>query len=213
MPPGAAGSGYRDVSLYMMAQSQFSYLVQSYSSCLSQFISWCEDQLLKGGKEVFVGNASLRPSDIEDWPAIITVDVQPQMPQNLIPMGQFYDRMHARGHITRRTVLEEGLRMEQPEQEMRQRFIEDIQDQYLKPKLAMDVLQILGILPEMPVEGTEAPVTTLTKRGPGGAQQLLSEANRGQGEAGQAQGGLSRAGQPRQPPEEPGSVPTGFEEE
>lgn len=209
MPPGAAGSGYRDVSLYIMAKSQFNYLMDSYSGCLAQFIEWCEGQIVKNGQEVFVGDVSLKPSEIKDWPAIINVSVDPLLPQNIIPMAQLYDRMWAEGHVTRRTVREKGLKMEQPEEEGRDRDIEDIKEM-VKPILFRDVLQEVGILPQMepqPAGGPGGTVKAQAVRGPGGAQQVADNtAPPGRGEAAQALGGTARAGQPRQPPEEPGSV-------
>ena len=204
-PPGAAGSGYRDVSLYMMAKSQFSYLLQSYQSCLAQFVSWLEDQVVKDDKEIFVGDVSLRPSDIRDWPAIISVSVDPLLPQNIIPMGQFYDRMWAEGHIPSRLVVEKGMKEEQPQELRRERDLEDLKGM-MKPILFRHVLQVVGILPALPQPGQEGVVEAVTGgRGPGGAQQVMTEAT-GKGESAQSQGGMARAGQPRQPPEEPGTV-------
>ncbi|KKK62899.1 hypothetical protein LCGC14_2999720, partial [marine sediment metagenome] len=146
-PPGAGGSGYRDNSLYMMAKSQFEYLIESYGDCLVSLIEWMEGQLVtRSRQEIWVGDKSLKPSDVKDWPATIEVDIDPLLPQNLIAEGQFYDRMHTQGHITRRTFLEKGLRMEQPEGEMRARMIQDLQEM-MKPALYQDVLQTVGVLP------------------------------------------------------------------
>lgn len=205
MPPGAQGSGYRDVSLYMMAKSQFSYLMQSYSNCLSQFISWLEDQVVKDEREIFVGDVSLRPSDIKDWPAIVTVNIDPLLPQNIIPMGQFYDRMWAEGHIPSRLVVEKGMKEEQPQELRRERDLEDLK-RMMQPILFRHVLQVVGMLPTIPMGGGEGgEVEAVTgERGPGGAQQMLEAP--GKGESAQAQGGLARGGQPRQPPEEPGTI-------
>lgn len=147
IPEGAGGSGYKENSLYLMAKSQFQYLLDSYSRCISNLIEWLEHILVtKAKQEVWVGNLSLMPKDIKAFPTVIDVDVEPLLPQNIISEGQFWDRMHARGHITERTLLEKGLRMEQPEQEIWNRFIEDIQNM-LKPVLAQDVLQMVGAMP------------------------------------------------------------------
>ncbi|KKL74624.1 hypothetical protein LCGC14_2063040, partial [marine sediment metagenome] len=140
-PPGAAGSGYRDNSLYMMAKSQFEYLIESYSNCLSNLIEWLEAQTIsRARQEIWIGDISLTPKAIREYPVTIEVNIEPLLPQNLITEGQFYDRMHTQGHITRRTFLEKGLRIDQPEMEIRGRWLEDPQTM-LMPVLMQDVLQ------------------------------------------------------------------------
>ena len=217
VPPGAAGSGYRDNSLYSMAKSQFQYLLDSYSGCLAELLEWLEGQLVtRARQEIWVGDVSLKPQDVKDFPAIIEVDVEPLLPQNLISEGQFYDRMHARGHITRRTVLERGLRNEQPEDEIRGRMLEDLQEM-LKPTLYADVLQAVGLGPPpqdgqglvgpdgQPIrsQGTATGPRGVLLGGQGGdgaAQAAIEEAMK-------SMGGRTREGQPRQPPEEAGATP------
>ncbi|GAF86561.1 unnamed protein product, partial [marine sediment metagenome] len=142
--PGAAGSGYRDVSLYEMAKSQFAYIMRSYANCVAQLITWLEEQVAKDGKEVFIDDLSLRPSDIADWPVIINVDVDPDLPQNIIPMGQFLDRMHAAGHIPSRLVTEKGLKEEDPQGLKRERDLEELK-KMMWPMLAQHVLQVVGM--------------------------------------------------------------------
>lgn len=216
IPPGAAGSGYRDNSLYMMAKSQFQYLQDSFQLCLSNMVCWLEDQLQRRvSQEIWMGNLSLKPSDIRDFPAEISVTVEPLLPQNLMSEAQLWDRMHARGHVTRRAVLEKGLRQEQPEQMMWDRNLEDIQEMLL-PLLYQDVLQTVGILPptqpQLVGPDGKTPVRTLT--GKGGIAELLGrDGGRGEGEAAQSAGGRAREGQERQPPEAAGSFPPGMEEE
>ena len=205
IPEGAGGSGYKENSLYLMAKSQFQYLLDSYSRCIGNLIEWLEHILVtKAKQEVLVGNLSLTPKDIKAFPTVITVDVEPLLPQNIIAEGQFWDRMHARGHITERTLLEKGLRIEQPEQEMWNRFIEDVQNM-LKPVLAQDVLQTVGVMPQLVGPDGETPIG-----GPTGAPGPTG----GNGARGnpveaimKSMGGLTRAGQARQPPEEAGSTP------
>lgn len=214
IPPGAAGSGYRDNSLYLMAKSQFQYLLDSYSNCLTEFINWLEEQVVSIGEEVFVENVSLKPSEIKDWPCAVEVSIEPLLPQNIIAEGQFWDRMHSRGHVTRRHVIEKGLREEQPEKMITDRMFEDLQDM-LKPILFQDVLRTVGLIKEVPVapggDGESPQVTQ--PGGPGGAQMLLagkkapSAEGESQGEAGLSMGGYTRAGQSRQPPEEAGATP------
>jgi len=197
--PGAAGSGYRDVSLYAMARSQFAYILKSYCNCVAEFVAWLEEQVLKDGKEVFIGDVSLKPSDIEKWPAIISVTVDPDLPQNIIPMGQFYDRMWAEGHIPSRLVVEKGMKEEQPQGLRRERDLEDMKGM-MKPILFNHVLQVVGVLPPTP----PAP------GGPGGGgvtavrtptQVVPGEEPPGAGESAQASAGAGRGGQPRVPPE------------
>jgi hypothetical protein len=201
IPPGAAGSGYRDNSLYMMAKSQFKYLQDSFQNTIASAIIWMEDQLRRRGiPEVFSGEYGLKPSDVRDFPAEVTVTVEPLLPQNLIAEGQFYDRMWAQGHVPRRVVLEKGLREEQPEQIMWDRDLEDLKNM-LKPMLYRDVLVAVGAMPAM------APQLV----GPDG-NPLRPQAQRNGGEAGQAMGGYTRAGQERQPPEEAGTFPPGMNE-
>ena len=202
VPEGAGGSGYKENSLYLMAKSQFQYLLDSYSRCISNLIEWLEHILVtKAKQEVWVGNLSLTPQDIKAFPTVINVDVEPLLPQNIIAEGQFWDRMHARGHITERTLLEKGLRMEQPEQEMWNRFIEDIQNM-LKPVLAQDVLRLVGAMPP-PLVGPdgETPIGGQNPTGGNGARGNPVE------EIMKSLGGSTRAGQARQPPEEAGSTP------
>jgi hypothetical protein len=211
IPPGAAGSGYRDNSLYMMALSQFKYLQDSYESCIGNQIVWCEGQIQRRGlPEVWSGDFSLKPSDIRDFPAEVVVSVTPLLPQSLISEGQFYDRMWSQGHVTRRVVLEKGLREEQPEQILGDRMFEDVTEM-LKPLLYQDVLQTVGVMPPSQpglVGPNGQPLRAQAQRGGGGgAQGMLASMRRdGQGEAGQAMGGYTRAGQERQPPQEAGSV-------
>lgn len=207
-PPGAAGSGYRDNSLYMMAKSQFEYLIESYGDCLVSLIEWLEGQLVtRARQEIWVGDASLRPSDVRDWPATIEVNIDPLLPQNLIAEGQFYDRMHTQRHITRRTFLEKGLRIDQPEDEMRGTMLEDLQE-LLKPILYQDVLRTVGALPPPGPELVGPDGTPIKSNNGGGGGGLLGG---GGGSAVEeimkSMGGRTRQGQPRQPPEESGSTP------
>jgi len=212
VPSGAAGSGYKENSLYLMAKSQFQYLLDSYARCISNLIEWLEHIVVtKAKQEVWVGNLSLTPKDIKAFPAVIAVDVEPLLPQNIIAEGQFWDRMHARGHITERTLLEKGLRMEQPEKEIWNRFIEDIQNM-LKPVLAQDVLQTVGVLPppnELVGPDGKTPISGPRGRpGPTGGNGARGNPVE---EIMKSMGGMTRAGQARQPPEEAGSTP-GLEE-
>ncbi|KKN06627.1 hypothetical protein LCGC14_1075260, partial [marine sediment metagenome] len=210
-PPGAASSGFNSNSLFMMAKSQFQYLVDSYSGCLVSLIDWLEGQLVtRARQEIWVDDMSLKPSDIKEWPATINVDIDPLLPQNLIAEGQFYDRMHTQGHITRRTFLEKGLRMDQPEAEMRARMFQDLQEM-MKPALYEDVLQTVGVLPPPQpqlVDPQGNPIQS-TNGGPGGGG--IPAASQGSQaaivEMLQSMGGRTRQGQPRQPPEISGSTP------
>jgi hypothetical protein len=208
-PPGAAGSGYRDNSLYMMAKSQFQYLIDSYSNCLVNLIEWLEEQTVsRARQEIWVGDISLTPKAIREFPVTIEVSIDPLLPQNLIAEGQFYDRMHTQGHITRRTFLEKGLRIDQPELEIRSRWLEDLQSMMM-PILMQDVLQTVGVLPppESQLVGPDGqPIQS--QNGDGG--QVTGNVSGAQAniiQMLQEMGGRTRQGQPRQPPEESGSLP------
>ena len=208
-PPSAAGSGFRDNSLFMMAKSQFQYLVDSYSSCLVSLIDWLEGQLVtRARQEIWVDDMSLTPKDVKEWPATIMVDIDPLLPQNLIAEGQFYDRMHTQGHITRRTFLELGLRMDQPEDEIKARMLQDLQEM-MKPVLYEDVLQTVGVLPPPQPQLVGPDGTPLQSQNGGGGQvPPASEGSRAAIiEMLQSMGGRTRQGQPRQPPEISGSTP------
>jgi len=211
-PPGAAGSGYRDNSLFMMAKSQFEYLIESYSNCLVSLIEWLEAQTVsRARQEIWEGDLSLLPKDIKEWPVTIEVNIDPLLPQNLIAEGQFWDRMHTQGHITRRTLQEVGLRLGQPENETRGRWLEDLQEM-MKPILYQDVLQTVGAIPP-PQPQLVGPDGQPIQSQNGGGGGLIG----GGGASDSAQativqmlqemGGRTRQGQPRQPPEESGSTP------
>ena len=155
---------------------------------------------------------SLTPKDIQEWPVTIDVNIDPLLPQNLIAEGQFWDRMHTQGHITRRTHLEVGLRMDQPEREIKARMLEDLQEM-MKPVLYEDVLTTVGVLPPPQPQLVGPDGQPIQSKNGGGGGGLIG----GGGQSGGAQaaivemlqsmGGRTRQGQPRQPPEESGSTP------
>lgn len=209
-PPGAAGSGYRDNSLYMMAKSQFEYLIKSYSGCLINLIEWLEGQLVsRVRQEIWVGDMSLRPKDVQEWPATIEVNIDPLLPQNLIAEGQFYDRMHTQGHIDRRYFLEKGLRVDQPEAMMRRRMLEDLQTMML-PLLYEDVLTTVGALPPPQPQLVGPDGQPIQSQNGGGGGGMIGGGGNAQANIAQMlqeMGGRTRQGQPRQPPEESGSTP------
>jgi len=219
IPPGAAGSGYRDNSLYLMAKSQFQYIIDYYAECIRQFIDWVEQEIVtRVGQEVWAEDAHLRPSDIKGWPCVIEVNIEPNLPQNLIAEGQFFDRMWVQGHVPRRYVVERGLREEQPEKLARERLLEDLQEM-MKPQLYQDVMNTVRPPPPtilgpdgnpLPPSNGGNPLTAQGQgsQGQGGVQQLLAEMKAaGQGEAGQVMGGMTRGGQARQPPMGAGEFP------
>lgn len=210
-PPAAAGSGYRDNSLYLMARSMFEYLVQNYSISLARLISWLETQVVQRVREtVFIDERELSIKDIEEYPVEWTVAPKPMLPQNLIAEGQFYMLAHDKGHVPQRVVLEKGFNQEQPGEWIRERILEDI-EKMLLPVLYKDVLEQVGILPKeepapemagpngeplAPGGPSQNPMAPPPPPAPGGAQQLLA--------------GQARAGQMRQPPYEPGEFPPGM---
>lgn len=210
-PPGAAGSGYRDNSLYMMAKSQFEYLIESYGDCLVSLIEWLEGQLVtRARQEIWIGDMSLTPKMVKEWPVTVEVNIDPLLPQNLIAEGQFYDRMHTQGHIDRRYFLEKGLRVDQPEAMMRARMLQDIQEM-MKPILYQDVLQATGVLPPPQPQLVGPDGQPIQSQGANGGNAGVvaggGDASAAVVEMLQSMGGRTRQGQPRQPPEESGSTP------
>lgn len=206
--PGAAGSGYRDTSLYMMALSQFKHMLNSYAGCIKAAVDWLEDCLVTHVKQrIWVGDLSLDPADIKDFPAVCTVEVEPFLPQNLVAEGHFWDYMHGKGHTTRKMVAQKGLKLEDYEQIELARMLEDIQE-LLKPLLYKDVLTRLGVLEEAPeVPGSEGELQNKVVNVIGGLG--------GQGGSGstgdRTMAGLPTGGQGRNPPNESGSYPPGQE--
>jgi len=211
MPPGASGSGYRDNSLYLMAKAQFEALVDSIQEAVADYIRWMEGQIVEHGEPVYFEDLELKPGDIEEWDAVITVSLDPALPQNLIAEGSFWAEMQARGFVTKRQVREDGLKIEQPDDIEEQMLLEQVQE-LLKPTLVQDVLRHFQMAPVADAVQQGGQPTILgpdgnplaPSGGPGGAQQLLSATN---GATGGFPQGQARAGVARQPPFQPGSYP------
>lgn len=208
-PPGAAGSGYRDNSLYMMAQAQFKYILLNYQACLSQIIRWNEWCIVNCCKqEVWCGEYSLTPSDIVDWPVSWDVVVKPSLPQNMIANGEFYSRMHAQGIVTADYVREQGLGIEQPSDMAHMVLLEQVIEA-VKPILVQDVVQ--GVLRQQQASGLvgpdgQTPISSSTM----GARQDLVPGRTGMGRDGGRQlGGIVTGGQAKQPATQPGALPNG----
>lgn len=221
--PGAGGSGYRDNSLYLMAKAQYQYLLDSYAYQLEDLIRWCEQKLVELDDlgEIYCDEFSLKPNDISKWPATIIVSVDPVLPQNFIAEGNFYAQMHAQGHVTRRTVLEQGLGLEQPEDETFNRLLEDLQ-QALMPTLVQDVMEAVMPAPAPPeqsglvdTQGNPLQSENAAMGGGGNTDQLLAMINgRGNngggpngGRSAQQNAGNMRAGQSRVQPQQAGEFP------
>lgn len=209
--PGAAGSGYRDNSLYLMAKSQYQYIGDQYASCLEQMITWfewCIVNVIQG--PVYLGDLELRPSDIEPFPATVHINLNPMLPMSKIAEGQFFSSMWERGHITRTRVQQDGLGIEEATREQRERLLEDVQTA-LEPSLVMDVLATV-VGPS--AAGQQTQVSNDMGQASSNGQRVVGPpANtRTGGSTGEAVGGMARAGQPRQPPETAGTLvhaPTG----
>jgi hypothetical protein len=203
-PPGASGSGYRDNSLYLMAKSQFDYLVNNFqfglASVIEQFETWV---VTKVKRQVWCGPYSLSPRDIKEWPAKYEIEVEAFLPQNLMAEAQLYDTMWTKGHVTRRTVREKGLNMEDPELEERERYLEDLKSM-AKPVLFQDVMRATGIIP--PMSETQPQVL-----GPDG-QPISGENTQVDGAGGKQDGAQARQaatvqqGTVKQPPRDPGEL-------
>jgi hypothetical protein len=209
---GAAGSsGYHDTSLYMMARSQFNYMIENLQFCLSSLIQQAERWIVhKCKREVVINGLTLSPKDIVDYPATFEVEIKPYLPQNLMAMGTFWDQMWTKGHATRRQVRVNGMEDEDPERTGRERMLEDLQDM-LKPILLQDVLRTTGISPAP----EQVPPTTIL--GPDGqpiggenpqAGQMPSEqGQQDQGGAAKSLVPLLETGRGKQPPIDPGTLP------
>lgn len=216
--PGAAGSGYRDNSLYLMAKSLFNYIVVSTQRCLTAYVEWQEELLCYGIKtDVYSGQWSLKPSDVEDWPATITVELKPELPQNLIAEGEFWSRQEERGNVSKRYVREHGLNLEQPEEMEDEVDLEQLKE-LLKPMLAEQVIsETLQPPPQNPATtGLVGPdgKTPIQSGGAGGPTPnpmgaTSAGANGAGREIGQQMGGFATGGQGKQPSLQPGALPSG----
>lgn len=217
MPTGASSSGYRDNSLYMMAKSQFEYIIDQLEQMLADYLRWMEDQIVALGVEVWLDDLKLTPKDIEEFPAVIEVSLDPMLPQNLIAEGQFYMEAADRGFISKRHAVETGLKIEQPEDMDKERRLEQAQDM-LWPLVLQEAMNRLGIgapdeAPPPPagdaglVDQFGQPLKTNPMNpgpppAPGGVQQVMAQ----QRENGQ---GPANAGPGRgqsQPPNTPGAT-------
>lgn len=204
--PGAAGSGYRDNSLYLMAKQTFMYLIASLQGCLTAYIIWQERILSTQIKqECWSGEYSLKPGDITDWPADISVELRPSLPQNLIAEGEFWARQQALGNVSRKYVREHGLGIEQPNEMEDETDLEQLKE-LLKPYLLQDVIGTVlgkGDLGAEPTTGPDGiPVASQEAM-----MQRTSAGSNGAGrEVGREVAGHASGGQPKQPVVNPGEV-------
>lgn len=208
--PGAAGSGYRDNSLYTMAKSMFEYIIDSLQSCLTAYVIWQEWCLVHQIKqETWSGEYSLSPGDIEDFPAQITVELKPTIPQNLISEGEFWARQQQLGNVSRRFMREQGLGIEQPGEMEDEVDFEQLKE-LLKPLLYQDVIAATIGQPPIQEDGGSGLV------GPDGtpvsSQQMMQRGgNAGANGAGRGigreMGGYATQGQGKEPAQPPASLP------
>lgn len=209
--PGAAGSGYRDNSLYLMAKQQFQYIILSLQGLLREYIEYGEWLIAyKLKQEVFQGEIGLSPNDIRDWPAKVTVELKPTLPQNRIAEGEFGMGQVAAGAITMRRHREEFLGIEQPDEEDIEVDLEQMKSM-TKPYLFMELMQTtMGLgQPEQPsglVDQSGNPLASSPPpRNPmdalGGGGQTLT------GRSAQRGAGFATGGQPKSPAQEPGALP------
>lgn len=210
MPPGANSSGYRDNSLYLMAKAQFEYIIESFASALTEMIRWLEQQLIADEQTWYLDDLELSPSDVEDWPAVIEVTLDPALPQNLIAEGQFYMDAHKEGYGDRRWVYENGFKEEQSDELEKRRLLEMAQDMLIPlviQDVVNDVIANKPASPEtappssglvgpdgQPISSGQNPLNPGIPPGPSGAQQLLAA-------------GTARQGVTREPPFNPGTMP------
>ena len=194
-----------------MARAQFNYLIENFqfgmASVIEQFETWV---VTKVKRPIICGPYTLSPKDVKEWPAAYEVEVEPFLPQNLMAEAQLYDSMWNKGHVTRRTVREQGLQMDDPELEDRERMLEDTKSM-LKPVLLQDVLRYVGVLPPdtqtqsqilgpdgRPISGEDAQAgQTSSREGQGGSRQDGSQ---------QRAAATLQQGTVKQPPRDPGTV-------
>lgn len=219
--PGAAGSGYRDNSLFMIAQSKYSYIIQSTQNCLSAFFEYQEDLIQYNiQQECWCGGVSLSPTDIAAWPAKIKVEFKPKLPQNLIAEGQFWEAMRSVGNVSRRYTREVGLNIENPDEMDKEVMLEKAQEQLVQ-FILQDVLGlVLGAGSQQPGSGLVGPdgqpIQSGAGAGPGGDNNSMATllgmngAGNGAGrEIGRQMGGFSSGGQPKAPAMLPASTVNG----
>jgi hypothetical protein len=195
---GAGSSGYKDNSLYLMAMSQFLYIVHAYQDCLTRLVRWGERQVILNIKQkVFMGDYELTPDDIRKFPALVSVNLDPFLPQSNLAEAQLLDQFHQRGHIPRRLLVEEGLKRGQPEELEDERMTEDMKE-LLKPILYRDALTEVGLM--------------LPEQAGGGAQGLVDQngsplgGSNGSSPLGQTLAGAASGTRSRQPYQEPGTL-------
>lgn len=217
--PGAAGSGYRDNSLYIMARSAFDYIIKSIEAMLSEYLNWVEWLVADSIKqEIFIGELSLKPSDIKDWPAKFRVELKPAIPQNLVAEGEFWERQREAGNVTRRFVRERGLGLEQPDEMQDEMEVEELYEM-LKPVLYADVVNTVmarGPLAQQQQSGlvdpSGNPISSGGQDGGGMDSGGIAAAMRQPhsttttGRGGQASGGFATQGQPKRPSIQPAST-------
>ncbi len=209
--PGAAGSGYRDNSLYLMAKSLIQYVIGSLEGCLTAIISHKEDLVAYSIKqEVWVEGRSLKPNDIINYPATIQVRLQPSLPQNQIAEGGFWEQQRQAGNVSRRYVREKGLNLEQPNEMDREIDLEQAKEQ-LKPLLRQRVLMRVIGMPDPNADpnaaagaGAEPGADELSRINAGAG---VPTAGMGQNGAGREQAGRATGGQPKAPTQEPAGFP------
>lgn len=210
IPPGAAGSGYRDNSLYLMAMTQFAYLVQSYQAAVKHVIAFCEWLLVHHIKqEMWMNEFSLSPASITEWPATLEIDISPEIPQNLIAEGSFWARMKQEGYVDSDFVREK-VGVTDPSG-MQDRVDLEASKGALLPYLIEDVLRTVlrrpTAIPEdnVLVGPDGRPIRSDNPVGGPGARGLLTT-GQGGGGLGQTAAGEATGGQPRQPVRQAGET-------
>lgn len=209
IPPGAAGSGYRDNSLYMMAKSMYQYMVNAFQEAIADVIRWMERYVAtRLNDTIYMDEFELNPSDIADFPCQVTVSLDPILPQNKIADGQFWMDAAKAGFATFEDVQTEGFKRENPE-EIEYTLIKETAKQGLVDKLIADVETYVGLrsqatpaqmppVPQLvgpdgqPIQSAPNPMAPPPPAAPGGVQEMMA-----------AMGDIGAD----QPPIEPGSFP------
>lgn len=207
VPQAANSSGYNNNSMLNSAKSQYQYIVTGIERAFSDLILWAEKQVESDEDTVYLDELELRPGDVAKWPAKVTVSITPNLPQDMMAKGTFWDRMFASRHVSRRVVREQGLDLEDPEAMEWETMREDLRES-LKPQLYLDVIAAVQGPPPTPPETMQPNESEtlepgqmgLRDRGNGAPVRQTQYQQNGAGRsAGRDLAGLASGGQPQAP--------------
>lgn len=209
VPTAANGSGYNNNSMLNSAKAQYQYIVNNIQMAYSELVRWWESRLVHTGEKWYIDELELEPSDVTKWPAKVTVSITPNLPQDMMAKGTFWDRMFASRHVPRRVVREQGLDIEDPEAMEWEVMREDLRES-LKPQLYLDVIAATQGPPPAPPqsmqpnESQELDPGQMGIRDRGGTTRF--QQNGAGRDSGRTMAGLESGGQAQQPRILPGDT-------